>query len=508
MRKILTALLCAVMCLSAFTGCSKAELGYLEMCRSMMKTMESCRVKGQTELDLDFDALRSFAAAIEEETRTDGMAEGMENLSGKHSVLLDYTMDMNINNLEYRLAMNLTYQNKKYDLGEMYFGMTQGMSVSSDTLLGIYRLAKDMTNGADGSYFFDDTFEQAWADSLGKQYIVLYSPEELGVTSVDLETVLPENGFGSLYDAAFQFYQDLLEGFESGETLVKEISGGYQIEADGNAVGRLIGALLDFFAENPEQLLAATEKYMLEVVKQTGETGAEDEMRSLFAELNNGTAELSEALREGSAMWKELMQEEAAQLILNSLHYRCSITQNSSGFISEDAYDITYNNAKVFRMASKATCTKASAKVAFPKTGMTLEEVAAELDQLTGQFNPVSGAALTWGFESTATQAMLEVRRQEPAPFDIGGGSTLEDLVVRDGRAYAPLRAVCDALGETVTWNKAERKAYISKDGKNIAMDAILENGKSFVGIREFEKLGYTVSYRNVDGLKEAVITK
>ncbi len=39
-------------------------------------------------------------------------------------------------------------------------------------------------------------------------------------------------------------------------------------------------------------------------------------------------------------------------------------------------------------------------------------------------------------------------------------------------------------------------------------MDGILEGGKSFVGIREFEKLGYTVSYRNVDGLKEAVITK
>ena len=56
--------------------------------------------------------------------------------------------------------------------------------------------------------------------------------------------------------------------------------------------------------------------------------------------------------------------------------------------------------------------------------------------------------------------------------------------------------------------SKAERKAYIAKDGKNIAMDGILEGGKSFVGIREFEKLGYTVSYRNVDGLKEAVITK
>ena len=65
MKKIVTALLCAVMCLTAFTGCSKTELGYLQMCRDMMVMMESCQIKGQTQFDMDFDALRSFAAAIE-----------------------------------------------------------------------------------------------------------------------------------------------------------------------------------------------------------------------------------------------------------------------------------------------------------------------------------------------------------------------------------------------------------------------------------------------------------
>ena len=112
MKKIVTALLCAVMCLTAFTGCSKTELGYLQMCRDMMVMMESCQIKGQTQFDMDFDALRSFAAAIENETGSMGLAEGMEDLTGSHSVLLDYTMDMDINALNYRLDMAMTYQDK------------------------------------------------------------------------------------------------------------------------------------------------------------------------------------------------------------------------------------------------------------------------------------------------------------------------------------------------------------------------------------------------------------
>ncbi|MCI8868271.1 MAG: copper amine oxidase N-terminal domain-containing protein [Anaerotignum sp.] len=501
MKKIVTALLCAVMCLTAFTGCSKTELGYLQMCRDMMVMMESCQIKGQTQFDMDFDALRSFAAAIENETGSMGLAEGMEDLTGSHSVLLDYTMDMDINALNYRLDMAMTYQDKKYDLGEMYFGFTHGLIVSSDTLLGIYHLAKDMTGGADGSYLFNSEFEQALAASLGKQYISLYSPNELAQE-------LPGGGFGDLYDSVFQFYKEMLEGFESDEALVKEISGGYLIETDGKAVSQLVGKLLDFFAENPEQFLLAAENYMTEVAKQTGEADAADEMHALFVELSDETAELSESLRETSAMWKELMQESAARLILDNFHYRYSITQNGSKYVSENTYGITYNGKKAFSITSKETLAKASASIAFPKASLTLDDVSAKLDDLTAQFNPATGVALTWGFESTATQSMLEIRRQEPVPFRINGGSSLEDFAVRNGRAYAPLRAVCDALGETVTWNKAERKAYIAKDGKNIAMDGILEGGKSFVGIREFEKLGYTVSYRNVDGLKEAVITK
>ena len=42
MKKKLAALLCGVMCVTAFTGCSRTELAYLKMSKDLMDTMSSC----------------------------------------------------------------------------------------------------------------------------------------------------------------------------------------------------------------------------------------------------------------------------------------------------------------------------------------------------------------------------------------------------------------------------------------------------------------------------------
>lgn len=508
MRKIVAAVLCAVMCLAAFTGCSKAELGYLSMCRGMMDTMESCQVKGQTQIEVDFDSLRGFVAAVERELGDSGAAEGMEGLTGRHAVQLDYTMKMNMGQMAYSVDMDMTYQGTKYALGGMYFGMAEGVSVSPETLMGIYRLTRDIAKGADDSFFFTAEYEKALSDAIGTQYISLVSAEELGVSPADLKAAMPEGGFSGLYDAAFQLYEDMLEGFENGETLLKEIPGGYQIDVEGRAAGRLLANILDFLAAHPDQLLGALETYMVEVAKQAGTADAEGQMRAAFEELKGNTAEMSEALREVSAMWKELMQEDVVQIILSNLHYRAGITQSGGRYVSEGETELAYNGKPAISIATKATCEKASASISFPKTGVSIEDLGDKLVTVTNRFNPAVGAVVTWGFESTATQATLDVKRRESAPMDITGDSELAELVVRNGRAYVPLRAICDMLGENVTWNKDERRAYVAKDGKDIAMEGILEGGKSFVGVREFEKLGYTVTYRSVDGLKEATITR
>ena len=82
-------------------------------------------------------------------------------------------------------------------------------------------------------------------------------------------------------------------------------------------------------------------------------------------------------------------------------------------------------------------------------------------------------------------------------------------MTVEDGRAYLPLRVIAEALGEKVGWEKDTKTPYVWMDGQKIAMKGKLQDDRAFVGIRDFEKLGYTVEYNAYeDGFKTVDITK
>ena len=80
--------------------------------------------------------------------------------------------------------------------------------------------------------------------------------------------------------------------------------------------------------------------------------------------------------------------------------------------------------------------------------------------------------------------------------------------MVQDGRIYLPLRALCDTLGETVVWDAQTRTASVVQGEETIQMDSILVDGVSYIGVRGFEALGYTVDYTNNNGEHIAVITQ
>jgi len=63
------------------------------------------------------------------------------------------------------------------------------------------------------------------------------------------------------------------------------------------------------------------------------------------------------------------------------------------------------------------------------------------------------------------------------------------------GALYVPLRRMADWLGEEVVWDSEERKAYVVRGGDRIEMDGKVIHGATYVMVREFEKLGYTVEY-------------
>lgn len=507
MKKKLAALLCGVMCLTGFTGCSDAELAYLKMSGDLLDIMESCEVSGKVQTDVDFDAMRSFLTDAADAAGSGLDLSTLEGLSGKKAVKLDYKMQMDMNQLEYMMDFDLTYEKEKYDMGTLYYSLTDGVYYSTDGLLGLYDLAGDLMDAEQQeSYFFSDAYAADLKAALAQEnYIALASAEDL--TGLNMDEAMPEKGFGEIYDAAITFYQDVLKGFETGT--VKQINGGFAIEADGQKAADLFIDLLDFLAANPDQVLDATEAYLTTVTEQVGMSAEEKaEVSALFAEARANKEDFVDTVIGIREFVQIVLEEESVQMLLDGVQYQATVKQNGSSFISDETTTLTHKGKVICRITSDSTVKKANVAMRFPASSMSADALVEKLEVLNDKHNPVIGVSINWGWEDTATEALIWAEREYAAPFDLRTGGEWTDLVVQDGRAYVPLRLVCEMLGEDIGWDKAARAAYVTVDGEKIEMNSILQDGSSFVGVREFEKLGYTVDYSSMDGEKVAVIGK
>ena len=63
------------------------------------------------------------------------------------------------------------------------------------------------------------------------------------------------------------------------------------------------------------------------------------------------------------------------------------------------------------------------------------------------------------------------------------------------GSTYLLLRDASTALTVNVGWDSKLKQAYVLKDGKTTNLTAVVVQGRAFVKIRDFEKLGYKVSW-------------
>lgn len=513
MKKKLAALLCSVMCVGAFTGCSSTELAYLKMSKELLDTMETCKVSGTMQAEMDFDALEGFVADIEKATNAEmGMSltmDGEEMLAGKKAVTVDYDMNMNLDTLEYDMAFDVTYEGKKYDLGTMYYSLTDGVYVTSDTLWGAYQMMDDAMkdyDDYDDSYLFSDAFAKDLKAVLAEdKYIELVSVEEMA--GVDMEEVMPEDGMSNLYDAAITFYQDVLDGFETG--MVKEIPGGFAVQADGKEVAQLLVDLLDFVAQNPEQVINATETYMNVVMEnmELGTPEAKAEMADLFAMARASQDDFVAAAADMKEMLAEVIKDQSVAMLLDSFSYEAEVKKAGDGFVSKADYDVTHKGKKVICLMTTSTITKSNVAISMPKTAISVDELTVKLATLENKYNPVTGVTMSWGWDDTSNEADLYMMRAEDSIF--GEDYDFTDLIVKGGRAYLPLRVICDALGENVGWENATKTPYVMQDGKRVDMKGLLQDGRAFVGVRDFEKLGYTVTYTSYeDGYKEAVIAR
>ena len=67
--------------------------------------------------------------------------------------------------------------------------------------------------------------------------------------------------------------------------------------------------------------------------------------------------------------------------------------------------------------------------------------------------------------------------------------------ILKNNYNYFPMRQISELFGENVVWDKATGEIYVSRDGKKIDMSGFIVNNRTYVKLRDFEKLGYKIDY-------------
>lgn len=514
MKKKIAAMLCALMGLTAFTGCSADEVGYMEMSLNMQQSMQSCETVGNTEITLNFDEMKAFANTM---LAKDGMtledmipAEDLAQFQGSHVIDLDYTAQVDMDDMSFVFDIDATYNNKEYSFGQWYYSLTEGMYVSSETLWSAYQLEKDTTDTSNGTSLYQNAdFEKelkAIVDA--NPYICFVTPEELSMN----QGVIPENGMQDLYQAAVDMYLNAFEGYTS-NLVTKTETGSYKIEATGTEVGNMLVSLLDYMAQNPEPVLNAVEEYLTVGMQTAGtdEAGMAD-LKESFAAAKADMASFSAMVAGWKSGVETALADPTVASVLQGFHYVAEEAEKDGVYTSTETYTMKNGTQLMCNIDNTSTMQPTSKVLTFPTQSISITDAENQLAALVDKYNPITGITVKWYPADGDNVALVTPARAEQ--IDIINTSmgtdvtTGQDYVVQDGRIYLPLRALCDTLGETVVWDAQSRTASVVQGEETIQMDSILVDGVSYIGVRGFEALGYTVDYTNNNGEHIAVITQ
>jgi hypothetical protein len=510
MKKKLVMILSLILVLTLLSGCSRAELGYLDL-SSKVGSEEEFRATGSVTGEIDFDALsalmdETMAKVAANEPYTD-YYEGQSKdsfseagLTGTKEIKIDYEM---LADREYSMSFwadfDVILNGKHYEMGDMYFDAAKGMLVSKKLLIGIYDLYKDFAPNKWDSYFYSteyrDELLKAMGDSdyISMEYIDNADPEL--VTRIDaLQATNKE-----MNDAAVKFVTNAFSGFTTGA--VSSVSGGYKVSLNGKQGKKLIADFLLYAMDNTGKIINAYKDFSIAILENTADLTTEEKEDAIaqFDELLGQNSQIMISSYLAMARQGFLEMDKAGYFdSLNGFQYQETLKKSGNKYISQQNMSLTDHNKSVCSLLSQTELTVQNVDISQPSGGTSLEALQEATTALENKYNPVISAELTWwtsDYGSEYDQIWIDYERGKESPFVSSVESSSESYIVKDKRLYVPMRSISESLGEQVSWDLKAKKAYVSHGGKQIEMTGIIKDGKTYIKVIDFEKLGYKVTY-------------
>ncbi|MDF3002710.1 MAG: hypothetical protein K0Q48_2829 [Bacillota bacterium] len=529
MKKNLAIILSIIMVAVSFTGCSQAERGYLNMSRQLAIS-EVYQTSGSVSLELDFDALAALTdktmAQITQDDEYDSVVEVTDEFSklglkgtNKFEIKYDMIVDMK-SKVSIWTDFDLKYNNKMYEMGDIYFHEEKGLYVSKDLLINLYDLLRDLKIQAWDSYFFSEDYRNELLKALGTEEYI-YTGDFLELTNesdnIDGAETNPLIQNAELYDAVFKLIETTFSGFTTGTA--SQISGGYKISLNGTQVKKLIPDILQYLIDNIGKVITAYKDYTTILLDALPEA-TEEEKSIQYQSLDEISSPNSKIMISSYlAMAKQMFIEADKAGYLNALNgFSYNETLKKSGTKYTASQDIMLKDGAitVFSLKKQADIINNPNEIKIPnmpESRRTFDDVSEAIDSIENKINPVIGASIEWwndDYDYGYEEISIEYHRAKASPFSSLSEFSYEPYFIKDKRLYVPMRSIAEKLGEKVEWDQKSKTPYVIRSGKQMKLEGIMKDGITYIKVVDFEKLGYSVTYEYDKewGLHTAYISK
>jgi len=479
-KKLALIIVMLVLALGITSGCSSAELGYFDTYRKV-ESLPQYTYTSQIQMDLDIQG-----SLLEEMT-----AEDQALFNNFKS--LDLTESAYADNQNSRLMTTLYHKDDGSELTSLI--LDQG-----NYYIHLPGLITWLSPG------LEETEQKQLTKALGDAKWLTFSYNDLAGDATQANTfysadLLTKNAVpfsNMLYNYIDGVAKDCYGGFST--SLISKDDKGYVLKMDTEDIYPLIVDFCKATLNNYENIATYTNVFL---------AGLSDDEKASLAAFDTTPEELQENINKPLATIQEdresLIAEidnpeteayfDAAVAYFDGSSFTNAIYPTSNGYKLKNDIDILFNDYEYSAEAGNSTI---KMHLIY---NMDIDEDG------TGEITlPPTEDTISWEqfAENLPTYQELEIYVQDQEYYYSSEkailGTTNYDsgdiiALVKDGRVYLPLRAVGQLFGENIGWECCVKKAYIIIDGKRTYMSSITQNGSVFCQLREFSKLGYTITW-------------
>ena len=511
--KLLSLFLAVILAVIPLCGCSSAELGYLDA--AFKPIFDGGIFTGSEKMTIDMNSMLEtalweelFAGVIPAEELPDAI-EIVADVKADFSELVcecDYDISLGtLASLGFKYIVEgdtLYFGDFKYKLDERIekalaesFELTEEAFVAQN-LLSVFKDIEYIS-------FSMEDYENLMTLLMGMTGEMPEDDTELAEMEfvVELSSFLMENTL-DYSKITLDFVKNLFAGYSTG--LVSETETGYKIEADEGDLLQLLESFADYMTSNYDVLIDASTKLYEDIAELAKKEGKDE----LAAFIDQMLVAFEDAVIEADAASAALGAEpvdlftpeqlEEAKRILKGTKFVSTLDIKDGGYVTSEKLDLIMQDIILATVESVSDITPAESIALTDLSGKNVVGVSelvmnAYAAATYAEYSTIEEMRITWnGTDGTAPVYGTLYMDESENEYALG----LYDFHNIDGSMYLPMRRICERFGETVDWDAVNGKAYVVRGEEKIDMTGRIIGDRTFIKIRDFEKLGYFVDYK------------